>query len=434
MASPLNTRDMIARALRDEKTRQDNLTKLMNRNPLLTKSAATRVVNDVYSQQKRLDAELARNKASAIKIERADRKKIEAEVFRNKVSNIKIERAERVKAEKDAAKEAARQEMQKKRAVRTLMTSARQLVVGAVAVGAASVGILTRTAQHFSPATAIRFERAMGALAATVGEVLAPAFLKLTRFVEDLADWVANLSPSTKAWISDIVTIAAPLAIVVSFVGAIGLGVMTIAKGLWGAVAAARALIGPLMTARAVAATTGVGAGGLGAGAGVGAAAAGGAGLLARALPFLGAGLGAQAIVSSVDPQPERKPWHSKAPGMLGWTSDAVRGAWTKATTGRSLQSEWESDPRNRGEKRRRLESANYPVQTLSSVLDAGRSFRQQSAQQSSLKTYEDYRQDGEIKVSEKDAKNSIAAGLNASIMALNAAIAQAVGEFRTAR
>ena len=48
--------------------------------------------------------------------------------------------------------------------------------------------------------------------------------------------------------------------------------------------------------------------------------------------------------------------------------------------------------------------------------------------------SFEDYRQAGQVKVSDKDAKAAPAAALNASILALTNVLQRAIGEMQTAR
>lgn len=443
--------EMFNEAVKREIHRQATIGSTAKALPASSKAAVTRMALDVIKQQK--------DQAREVKKEQ-DR--IDKEVFRNKVSNIKIERAERIKVQKELAREEARQEATKRRAVQGLVTATRQMLIGAIATSAASVSLLTRTAQHFSPASAIRYERAMGSLAATVGMVLAPSFQKLTEFIEGAAKWVANLSPSTQKWLNVVVMIVAPLSAAFVLVGGMATGVFTITRGFYSAAKAVLAYAGALRVAAVsqgaasvasnVAGAAGLSAtvtnvarasGGMGAlgtaatGLGAGGAAKGlglaGAGVLgAGALGLAGAGVAGYSLFGG---QKRRDDLEAYTRNMLGVNKGPLSYlfGWKQSERDKRLENMYKQPGAEA------LQSANHPVQTMSSVLDAGRSFRQQSAQQSSLKSFDDYWNEDAAKAQAEAGKDpgilpfDVINGMATEIKNIGSTIARLMGQWGTA-
>ena len=105
----------------------------------------------------------------------------------------------------------------------------RSMTLQMTAAGAATLGLITKGAQLFSPGHYDRFALAIRDLGATIGEITLPALIKLTEWVRAIADYLNSLSPATKAvisftaqWVVILGTVAGTMWTVSAAAGALG--------------------------------------------------------------------------------------------------------------------------------------------------------------------------------------------------------------------
>lgn len=91
----------------------------------------------------------------------------------------------------------------------TMQSLSTATLAASAAVGATMLGF----EKHFSPSTWHRFELRVGDFAAVMGEVLHPAFVKMSDTLYSVSKYILNLSPATKKLIADLSSVFIPFII-----------------------------------------------------------------------------------------------------------------------------------------------------------------------------------------------------------------------------
>lgn len=107
---------------------------------------------------------------------------------------------------------------------RSLFSALRAGVIGFTGLGA----VLTQTQKHFSPAAYHILQLRLGDLAAVVGQILHPAFVKLSDFIYGFSRFLYNLSPTMKNVIAWTVGLGVPLIGLAVVFGTVGFSVYTL--------------------------------------------------------------------------------------------------------------------------------------------------------------------------------------------------------------